>query len=145
MVSAISVEELLDTFDVRATLDGMAARLAAANATESDVESLKEIQQRTRAAAEQGADLFDLNLEFHKALRECAGNQVLAGFLMQIETAVQRVGTATFGATGRGLEAVEEHDRIVAAIAVGDSAAAEREAFQHMKRARAERFHHLIR
>lgn len=131
--------QILEVYEVRATLDGMAARLAARRATPESIAHMREVAERTRTAALRGEDLVSLNLEFHGALRQASDNELLGRILHQIEDTIRRFGASTYGASSPGLDAVEEHDAIVDAVAAGDEALAEARAIAHMHNARERR------
>jgi DNA-binding GntR family transcriptional regulator len=96
------------------------------------------------AAEERYRELEKLNLIFHQVIREASGNRYLDRFLTQIEHAVRRFGRTTLEIPGRSKEALEEHYRIMQAIASGDAKVAESSAIEHMQHARELRIKRLI-
>lgn len=134
-----TARQILEVYEVRATLDGMAARLAARRATRETTARMREVAERTRAAAMRGEELTGLNLEFHGALRQASDNELLGRILHQIEDTIRRFGATTYRASGPGLAAVDEHDAIIDAVEVGDESLAETRAIAHMHNARERR------
>jgi DNA-binding GntR family transcriptional regulator len=138
VVAPLSLEDILALYVVREDLEGLAARLAAVRCPPGLVQTLDEIGERMRAAAEESdvTGLARLNLDWHRALREAAANTYLGRFLGQVEHAVRRLPVSTFAQHGRAEEVLAEHDAIVRAIEARDGAQAEKAAKAHMHRAR---------
>lgn len=138
VVAPLSLEDILALYVVREDLEGLAARLAAVRCPPGCVDVLDEIGERMKAAVETDdvAKLAQLNLEWHRALREAAANTYLDRFLSQVEHAVRRLPVSTFAHHGRPAEVLAEHEAVVRAIEARDGAAAEKAARAHMHRAR---------
>jgi DNA-binding FadR family transcriptional regulator len=77
-----------------------------------------------------------LNLQFHTAIAKAARNSLLAQFLENIHHLVRRFPGTTFQHPGRAASAVEEHERLIAAIRAGDAEQARRIASESMATAR---------
>jgi DNA-binding GntR family transcriptional regulator len=78
-VRAFGPEELLEAFPVRAALEALAARLAAEQITEAELDELDELLQRMRAAAGR-ADAHEqsqANASFHATIVRAARNATL--------------------------------------------------------------------
>jgi DNA-binding GntR family transcriptional regulator len=134
VVARISVEQIIEVYAVREALDGAAARLAATHAQILDLHELELINSRLRelAAAKRHEDMAPLNLSFHDTLARASRNQMLYHFIQEVLSVFRRFKTTTFTHPGRGLQAVEEHDLLLAALRTRDPDAAERIARQHM-------------
>lgn len=137
-VAPLSLEDVLALYVVRENLEGLAARLAAVRCPAELVERLDEIGSRMKAATAESdtAQLYRLNLEWHRALRDATGNSYLGRFLGQVEHAVRRLPASTLGHPGRAEEVLSEHDAVVRAVEQRDGVSAERLAKAHMRRAR---------
>ncbi len=146
MVAHMTIEDILEVYAVRENLEGLAARLAAKNRTTEHLEGMKVAleQMRQAVADERVSELAHLNLVFHRAVRETSKNQLLRRFLGQVEHGVRRFGDTTLRLPGRAEETLEEHSRIVEAIAAGDTEAAEKFSIDHMRRARELRISMLL-
>lgn len=139
VVAPLSLEDILALYVVRENLEGLAARLAAARRTPGLVSRLEAIHARmaeTAGTQDSEAVLARQNIEFHRALREAAGNPYLERFLAQVEQAVRRLPGSTYAQPGRTEETLGEHAAIIMAVATGDGDAAEGSAKDHMRRAR---------
>jgi DNA-binding GntR family transcriptional regulator len=147
MVAPMTIDNILEVYVVRENLEGLAARLAARHRSPEHLSRLEralEEMRRAIAGGKASAELASLNLMFHKVIREASANHLLERFLGQVEHAVRRFGATTFQSPGRAEEAVEEHGRIVEAIAAGDAEGAEKFALDHMQRARELRIRMLL-
>lgn len=85
-VAAWSERDLAEIFDLRAVLEGFAARLAARNGTPDDVARLRELAEAMEALADGRARdridrISELNREFHALIIEVAGNRHLSGLV----------------------------------------------------------------
>ena len=138
VVTPLSIEDVLDLFDVRERLEGLAARLATRHRSEPELQGLERIlaQMDQAAARRQVADLMRLNVTFHRAIRQAARNRFLDRFLTQAEQAYRPFGRATYEFPGRIEAVLGEHRCILAAIANGDEEGAERCAIEHLRRTR---------
>jgi DNA-binding GntR family transcriptional regulator len=82
-VAQWSKQDLQELFDLRAVLEGYAARLAAANASDDDIARLSLLADQMEAlaqdpTAENLERIAELNNTFHADLIEVAGNRLLA-------------------------------------------------------------------
>ncbi|WP_245588993.1 GntR family transcriptional regulator [Actinoalloteichus caeruleus] len=138
VVAPMSLEDILALYVIRENLEGLAARLAALRPTPELIGRLDAVQAEMAKAAKRPnvERLAKQNIEFHRLIREAAGNHYLDRFLAQAEQAVRRLPPTTFARPGRPASAIEEHDAIVRAIQQGDPDAAEAAAKQHMRSAR---------
>ena len=78
-VRAFSAQELLEAFPVRATLEALAARLAAERITEDELLHLADLLETMRAAARRGDahDQSQANASFHATIVRAARNATL--------------------------------------------------------------------
>lgn len=145
VVTQMSMDEILAVYSVRESLEGLAARTAAIRRPNGLVEELQRIHARMSGTEVMDpADVATLNLEFHRVIRDAAGNPYLTRFLTQVEHAVRRFGTTTYAEAGRTEGAVDEHFGILEAIAAGDPDLAEQRAVEHMRRAREVRVRQML-
>lgn len=144
VVSPMSFEEILAVYAVRANLEGLAARLAAAHRPPGLIDELLSLHDEMATAVRDGSNVSEINLRFHRALRDAARNPYLERFLVQVENAVRRFGQTTFNVAGRADEALAEHKAMIEAIATGDQDLAEELATAHMRNAREVRVRQMI-
>lgn len=138
VVRGIPEEQVLEVFTVRATLDALAANLAAQTATAPERARLQWIndQMETRMLEVGHADIRELTMQFHEALAECSHNSVLLQMVVQLLDSHRRFGPTTFSLRGRADVAIAEHRAMLQAIDDGDADLAGRLAYQHITNAR---------
>jgi DNA-binding GntR family transcriptional regulator len=133
-VGSITPEQILDVYAVRKCLEGLSAALAAETATPRAITHLQHLQRACRHSYETGdvEGLAVANSDFHRALAQSSGNELLVRFVADVENWVKRFPTTTLSYPGRPETALQEHDDIIAAIAARDSVRAEQLARDHM-------------
>lgn len=135
-VRAISEEDLSELFYVREALEGMAARLAAENASDAatlDLHAL--LDEMAEALAHSDLKLIRaLTGEFHMAVCRASRNRRLMHSLKILLDQVRQVQTSTLFLEGRAADAIDEHRRLVEAIESRDSDLAEQIARRHRQK-----------
>jgi DNA-binding GntR family transcriptional regulator len=136
-VAVMSTKKVNDLFEVRESLEGLVAGLAAQRRTPAQLATLHEIVTEGRTAAKEGrTDLLPpLNTRFHQLLVEAAGNQLLAESLGRLEHVIQWIYTKRI--RERLANSWQEHFDIVAAIEDADPVLAQERARLHIQHARA--------
>jgi len=133
-VRAVDDSQLLPVFPVRAALEELAAREAAANA-DRDVAQLDFEVERMREAAARGDWRTQIahDLAFHRVLVEVAGNEPLlqSWLVLGIEVST---AFAVYWTDWEQEELAEFHVPIVEAIRAGDVTRAGAEARKHVRR-----------
>lgn len=145
-VRQVSLEEADEIYEVRAALEAQIGRLAAKRITSKQLERLRSIVKRMHAAGRsRDADAyFPLNIEFHEALAEAAGNRALAANYRRVVNELSLYRRETLIRNGEIIPvSIQEHEIIVAAVAKGDGAAAERLLYDHVMNSRA-RLHRAL-
>lgn len=138
-VTAISADVARDLIEVRATLEGMNARLAARHRETGIVAQLREVLVRGNAAAGKGVTekLAGLNGEFHDLLARAGSNRVLFDIMRSLRDRTNLVFAANRAERAR--EDWKEHAAILSAVIAGDAEMAELLATRHVLNAAAAR------
>lgn len=134
-VEKLSVSDAQQLCVVRAALDALAARLAAANMTPENAERLEAVFTRlVRAARRRSRRLcVDCDLALHRTIFEIAGNAQLLFVYEQIEQRIRLfVALSDLDADFDGL--IAWHQPLVDSIQNGDASAAERIARDNAER-----------
>ncbi|GGE82140.1 GntR family transcriptional regulator [Stappia taiwanensis] len=125
-VREMSYDDARALYQVREALEAQAASLAAASASAEAVAQLRAVlagHSRDVAAHPTGAYLQGgSDRDFHNIVARMAGNAIIQRYLtkeLYPQLALLRVRHTHV--TGRGVSALREHERIVEAIAAGDS------------------------
>lgn len=133
-VHKLTLSEVRDIFQVRANLEGLAARLAAA-APARAIARIEKMHHIVVAAAEAGdsAAYVEGNLAFHEAIVEAGGNRVLADALRRLGNTIAGVQFRRALSRATMLASAREHERIVKAIRAGQTGKAETHAIAHVE------------
>lgn len=126
------VEEL---FEVISWLDLNGAKATAKKATAKDIAHLRDIHRRMLRHYDAGEriDYFRLNREFHVGIIELAGNSVLSAVYAGLMAQAQRARYVAIQSQAHWDRGIEEHERILDALADGDGEAAGRLLFEHVR------------
>jgi DNA-binding GntR family transcriptional regulator len=126
-VRVIPLEEAIEITEVRGMLEGLAAARAAQRATSADIAELAEIirQMRGAVAAAELVRYSDANARLHALIRRIAAHQTATGIIERLRAQMVRHQFMLSLVPGRPTVSLAQHERIVAAIAARDSAAAE--------------------
>ena len=134
-VAFVSDEVAHDLVEVRATLEGLNARLATQRRGNKALTELQEVLEQGIEAARTGqADvLADLNYRFHELVATVAGNSVLTDMMRSLRTRTAML----FGPDGveRARENWDEHAQILRAVISGNAELAALLASQHVHNA----------
>lgn len=125
-VRVMSRADACALYEVRAALEGEAAMLAATNADQHTADSFhrllnqhaSEVASHPEGAYMQGAG----DRDFHMVTARMAGNPLILRYLTrELYPQLSLLRIKHRNVIGRGSEALREHERIAAAISVGDS------------------------
>ena len=116
-----------ELFELRWTIEPLAARLAAGHGREDIQQRLADMAEIMGHAAGQGDSLTfsRADAEFHALLLQVAGNRMLEHLSGIVSAALQVSGGPAIGCERPGDHSVGLHQRIVEALASGDGAEAE--------------------
>lgn len=136
IVRALTEQDLRELFYVREALEGMAARLAAMNATPAEIAEIRELLEDMDAVGRRGdvKNLRRLTGEFHRHICRASHNARLLQSVNGLLDQVRHNPATTLGLAGRPLEAIEEHRRLLKAIEARDGDLAERVAREHRQK-----------
>jgi DNA-binding GntR family transcriptional regulator len=136
VVRALSEQDLTELFYVREALEGMAARLAAENATPSEIAEIRELLDDMETVRRRGAleSLRRLTGEFHQLISRASHNNRLVQALTTLLDNVRKIQTSTLFGEGRAAQALQEHRELLAAITAGHGDRAEMLARAHRRK-----------
>ena len=115
-VANISVKDLMDVLEIRASLEGLGASLAAERRTEEDIKNLEEI-------------------EFHECIFKAANNKKLEKMINSLWEQVQRFRITYVSDSNASLSLIDEHQSILNAIKEGNIADSKKFAIKHIEKA----------
>jgi len=125
---AATASIMMEIFEVRTTLEGMCARLAADRITAEQIERMEKVHRDFERVLHQGDNvaLLAVDKKFHQLLYEASGNRFLARALDEMYTLIYRLFYFALDRMGSVRANVEEHHNILEAVKAGDGRSAER-------------------
>ena len=138
VIIGVTKQDLLDIYEIRIRIEGLAARLAAQNMTEEQAEKMRELVelQEFYAAKGDSEKIRDLDSQFHSMLYSFCTSRVLADTLTSLHHRIERFRRLSVGNSERAGRTSSEHRAILEAIAAGDGDSAERLLIEHITNAR---------
>jgi GntR family transcriptional regulator, trigonelline degradation regulator len=137
VVAAPSVERAAELYEVRAVLEGMAARQFAERATDLHMRALRRafdgIEKRAKQANSQA--LLEAKKHFYDALFEGAANGTIQDLVETLQARVTVLRAASMSQPGRAARMVEEVRAIVDALERRDGDAAAAACVHHVNEA----------
>lgn len=123
-----------EIFEVRTTLEGMCARLAADRITPDQIAEMEQLHRDFERVLKQGDNkaLLAVDHKFHQLLYEASGNRFLARALEEMYTLIYRLFYFALDRMGSVRANVEEHRDILEAVKAGDGRSAERIIQRHI-------------
>lgn len=120
--------------EVRTTLEGMCARLAAQRITPEEIERGEQLLRDYERVIREGDNqaLLAVDQKFHQLLYEASGNRFLARALDEMYTLIYRLSYFALDRMGSVRGNVEEHRDILDAVKAGDGRAAEQYIQHHI-------------
>ena len=140
-VVELSAEQLIEIFQLREALEGMAARLAAEAMTDAEIDALGALleQHGQQIEQEQGQAYFQKqgDLDFHFRIVQGSKNRQLITLLCEDLYHLLRMYRVQFGMRSkRSRQAFEEHQYLLSAIRARDPEMAELVMRQHVRSSR---------
>lgn len=136
-VAGLSIKDINNVFEIRGALETLAAGLAASRATQEEIEEM-ERNLVMEAALFETSDLpktIEVDTRFHELIYRASKNNRLQNMLKDLRDQVQRFRTTTLAVPGRMKFALDEHRRIVEAIAAGNVQEAKLAIREHIENA----------
>ena len=135
-VKVLSETQLLEIYYTREALEGMAARLAAANAGQMELFELRAVLEDIEEAEAKGEidRLHRLSGEFHLAMFRAARNEVLYRLLKSLQEQVRQYRGTTLSQPGRPAEMTKSYRKLYTAIERRDQDGAEKLARENRRR-----------
>lgn len=117
-VRRMELAELMDTFEVIATLDGYAGLLTAARATDAQIAEIAQLHREMIDCFERGERLgyFKCNQAIHQRIIDASGNPVLVRQLQGLNALVQPYRYNVNSLPESWRRSVEDHERILDAL-----------------------------
>lgn len=134
VVPHVSPQKMYEVYPITAALEGLAAREMASHDDKVAIARLDDLNTRMREAAKANdvAHYVDLNSQFHNFILESSGNPTLVQTAQRFRAMVRHYRHVAFRMPGRMETSCTEHDRVIGAIRIGDSAGADHAMREHI-------------
>jgi DNA-binding GntR family transcriptional regulator len=134
-VADLSVKDLTEVLEIRATLEGLAAGLAVARINQEEIEELEVIALKFHKSLE-GDDVeeqISLDTQFHEAIFKASRNERLIQLNSNLREQVRRFREIYLKKSHRATETIKEHYDLLEAISSRDVSKAEKLAKKHVE------------
>lgn len=130
--------DVIDTFEVLADLEGLSGELAAQRATDAERAEIRAMHYEMLASYTRRdlSNYYRLNAAIHGAINAAARNPVLASTYARINARVQSLRFRTNQNEAKWKRAVEEHERMLAALDARDAGALRAILVEHLQHKR---------
>ena len=132
-MAPLEAHAITQVYEVRAVLDGLAARRAAQAKAQLDPTILREGRQA--AAGQHIGSMIDADMHFHHLIYAASGNPLIAETANHHWPHIRRAMGAVLQSVGLRRSVWDEHEAILQAINGGEADQAERLAREHCARA----------
>lgn len=126
VVSAMTIQKLIQMFEVMAELEGLCARLATRRITIDQCNTLLDTHGRLKEALASGSpvEFYEINRDFHEIIYEAASSDFLAEQTRALRNRVAPYRRHVTYQPGRMASTIEEHQAVIDAIVRGDAESA---------------------
>ena len=136
-VADLSMKDINEVFEIRTSLEVLAAGLAAERITEEELEQLNRLLVKISEYIEAGDldKIVETDVAFHDILYRASRNNRLVAIINNLREQTSRFRSISLGHPGRLQETLKEHRRLVDAISQRDPELAQQMAHEHMENA----------
>lgn len=137
-IAGLSVVDLVHLIEALVLVDGLAAPLAAQRITDEQLSKLEApiVKVETAGSKIELSTVAECDFEFHSAFAQATGNRYLAETIVHLHRLLTRFAYAGWRREGNVETSFAEHRQLLAALKSRDLAEAERQAREHILRAR---------
>jgi len=128
VVADIDTEEAINLYEIKSTLEGLAARLAAANMKEKDIGKLEKINDELKQLIDKNdlESFYRVHTRFHEGFVKLCGNKRLIQMISNLNDHFNRFGIISLTLPGQFENAIEQHAQIIEAFKSGDQTLVEK-------------------
>lgn len=127
VVSGIDPVEVGSLYEIKSTLEGLAARLACPRMGRKDITRLERINQELKELME-GQDVeafYRAHTKFHEVFVGLCGNPRLVQMISNLNDHFKRFGIVSLTLPGQYEKTIRQHEEIIEAFSRGDASIAE--------------------
>lgn len=136
-VADISIKDITEIYEIRISLDILAAGLAAERITDEELATLNSylVEIGKHVPAMNMEKIVELDSAFHDVLYHASRNERLEAIINNLREQLTGIRGRSMSAPGRMIETMDEHRALVEAIAARDVERAQRAARVHLENA----------
>ena len=125
LISRLTLEDVVEVYQLREQLECFATGLAAIRTTPSEATRFRSDHDRALSSLnrERLREAYDHSILMHQRIIDLAGNSRLRQFMQELSDQVHRFGLLTLR-HGRAVQAIAEHGAIIDALTANDGARA---------------------
>lgn len=137
VVVGVTERDLIDIYNIRMRLEGLAARTAAERMSDEDKKRLSDSVDLAEFYIRKNdfEHLKELDTEFHRIIYAATGNRMLSKMLTGMHKSIKSYRKKSLSVEGRHERSLKEHKDILRAIQMGDGEAADRLTYAHISAA----------
>jgi GntR family transcriptional regulator, rspAB operon transcriptional repressor len=134
-VASLNMSEIIEIYDIRIALESMCGRITASIISKEQIEELQTIQHdiQKAMASQDFHTMFAKDSRFHNSIIDIAGKKVVKDILGRLGARIQRIRFLNTHVPGRLDKTIDEHRRILEALADHDADAVESALTGHLK------------
>lgn len=137
VVARVDAAEVRQIYEVRCSLEGLAARRCAVHATDAQIKAVRAAFNEFKKVAKGGTnlELVSAKSHFYRVLLEGSGNPLVERMLTQLHNRINLLRGTSMSRKGRIKETIAEVEKIVAAIERRDGPGADAATTEHLESA----------
>ena len=137
VVVGVTREDLVDIYQIRMRLEGLASATAAVRISGEDLAALRESVELSEfyIGKQDTEHLKELDSRFHNIIYKASGNRLLCKTLSELHRNIKVYRKLSLTVSDRLEKSVEEHREILNAILASDAALADELTSRHIERA----------
>lgn len=143
LVAELSADQARQLYEIRAALEGAAARLAAAHRTEEQLNDLRRSLDAIESNLTPLENLLAAKRDFYNVLILASNNGIIGQQLEGVQARISQLRRITLSRPGRGRQTVDELRTVVEAIAAKNESLAYSASVEHVNTAAAIAMKHL--
>lgn len=122
VVANIDAEEAINLYEIKSTLEGLAARLAASNMKTKDIDKLEKINNELKELIDKNdlESFYKVHTKFHEGFVKLCGNRRLIQMISNLNDHFNRFGIISLTLPGQFENAIWQHGKIIEAFRSGD-------------------------
>ena len=139
LVLGVTNEDLVDIYEIRVRIEGLAAAFCATNASDEDLKELTDTLrlQEYYVGLHDADNIKSFDSSFHEIIYRLCGSAVLRDILLPLHKKVQKYRKVSVESNSRATHSLEEHKAIYEAIVAHDPIRAEEAMRHHVSNAKA--------